>query len=301
MSENIETVALLGTGIMGAGMGRNLVEAGLGVRAWNRTAEKAEAIDGATVAPSPAAAAGGADAVITMLADPDAVREVMAGEGAVLQAMDGDAVWIQASTIGIEATAEMADLAAGAGVSYLDAPVLGTRKPAEAGELVVLVAGDPDAAEQSAPVFDAIGKQTIELGDEPGAATRMKLAINAWLLTLTVNVAETMAYAEALDVDPAKLLEILDGNPVGSPYAQLKGKLILGRDFEPASFALAGARKDLDLIVEAAESAGIDLALAPAALRRFQQAIEMGNGELDMAAVYEVVGDRDDDRPAAAA
>ena len=301
MSENIETVALLGAGIMGAGMGRNLVDAGLEVRAWNRTREKAEAIEGATAVDSPAEATDGADAVLTMLADPDAVREVMTGDEGALGAIDGDAIWIQASTIGIEATAEMAELAAGAAVAYLDAPVLGTRKPADAGELVVLVAGNPEAIASAAPVFEAIGKETIDLGDEPDAATRMKLAINAWLLTLTVNVAETMAYAEALDVDPAKLLEILDGNPVGSPYAQMKGKLILGREFEPASFALAGAAKDLDLITEAAESAGIDLALAPAALRRFRQAIEMGHGELDMAAVYDAVGDRDDDRPAAAA
>ncbi len=295
------TVALLGAGIMGAGMGRNLVAAGLDVRAWNRTREKAEAIEGATVADSPADAVTGADAVLTVVSGPDAVHEVMAGEEGALRAMDDGAVWIQSSTIGVDATDEMAKLAADTGTPFIDAPVLGTRKPAEDGALIVLAAGEASAIERSAAVFDAIGAETVEVGDEPGAAMRMKLAINAWVLTLTVNVAETMALADALQVDSAKLLEILDGNPVGSPYAQLKGKLILGRDFEPPSFALEGAAKDLGLIVEAARQADLDLGLAPTALRRFEEAIEMGKGELDMAAVYEAVSQRDDARPAAAA
>ncbi len=299
MSQEIQKVGLLGAGIMGAGMAKNLVEAGLDVRVWNRTREKADAIDGATVADSPAEAVAGADAVITMLADPEAVFEVMTGGGGALEAMDDDAVWIQSSTVGVDSATELIEKAAEAGRAFIDAPVLGTRAPAEKGELIVLASGGPADIERCSPVFDAIGSKTVELG-EPGSSTRMKLAINAWLLTLTVNLAETMAYAEALDVDPAKLLEILDGNPVGSPYAQLKGKAILGREFEPASFALAGADKDLRLILDAAAAAGLELALAPAALRRFESAVEMGKGELDMAAVYEAVGDRDDDRPAAA-
>lgn len=299
MSKKVETLALIGTGIMGAGMGRNLVEAGLSVRAWNRTREKADAIEGAVTADSPAAAATGADAVLTVVTDAAALRSVMTEEDGALSAMDEDAVWIQSSTIGIEATAEMAALADGAGRAFVDAPVLGTRKPAEDGRLVVLASGDAEAIARSEPVFGAIGAKTVELGDEPGAASRMKVAVNAWLLTLNVNVAETLAFAEALGVDPATVLEILDGNPVGSPYAQLKGKAILGREYEPASFPLALGAKDLGLVLEAAAGAGIDLALAPAAKRRFEEALEMGHGELDMAAVYEAVGDRDDDRPAA--
>ena len=301
MSESVKRVALLGTGIMGAGMGRNLVDAGLEVRVWNRTREKAEEIDDAAVTDSPADAVAGADAVITMLSGPEAVREVMAGDDGALAAMDDGAVWIQSSTIGLAATDEMAELAADAGTPFIDAPVLGTRKPAEDGALIVLAAGDHAGIERCGPVFDAIGSKTVEFGAQPGAAMRMKLAINAWVLTLTVNVAETMALADALQVDSERLLEILDGNPVGSPYAQLKGKLILGRDFEPPSFALEGAAKDLGLIVAAADEAGIDLGLAPTALRRFEEAIEMGKGELDMAAVYETVSQRDDARPAAAA
>jgi 3-hydroxyisobutyrate dehydrogenase len=300
VSKKVETLALIGTGIMGAGMGRNLVEAGLSVRAWNRTREKADAIEGAVIADSPAAAATGADAVMTMVTDKAALRSVMTDEDGALAAMDEDAVWIQSSTIGIEGTAEMAALADEAGRAFVDAPVLGTRKPAEEGKLVVLASGDAEAIARAEPVFNAIGAKLVELGDEPGAASRMKVAVNAWLLTLNVNVAETLAFAEALGVDPAKVLEILDGNPVGSPYAQLKGKAILGRDYEPASFPLAIGAKDLGLVLEAAAGAGIDLALAPAAKRRFEEALEMGHGELDMAAVYEAVGARSDDRPAAA-
>ncbi len=132
-----DTVAVLGTGIMGAPMARNLLAAGFPVRAWNRTAEKTAPLGaaGAVIGASPAEAADGAQIVLTMLTDADAVVEVAAA------ALGGADVWIQASTVGIDGAERCAALAAEHGVAYVDAPVLGTRQPAEEGKLIVLALG----------------------------------------------------------------------------------------------------------------------------------------------------------------
>ena len=151
MSENV-TVAVLGTGIMGAAMARNLLAAGMEVRVWNRTRDKAEPLagDGAAVAASPAEATEGAEFVITMLSDTVAVEDAV-GEGA-LSALGEGGVWIQASTLGMEGSARLAEMASQHGVAYVDAPVLGTRQPAEQGQLIVLASG-PKECESGAHLF----------------------------------------------------------------------------------------------------------------------------------------------------
>lgn len=198
------TVALLGTGIMVGPMAANLVWAGLEVRVWNRTREKAHPLAdrGAEVADTPAQAAAGAAIVLTMLADGDAVEQVMSGADGALAAMDEDATWLQMSTVGIDATARCGALAADRGVAFVDAPVLGTRQPAEEGELMVLAAGPQAVRERCAPVFDPIGREVRWVGLAPGAASRFKLVLNAWLLSLTETLSETIALARALDVGP---------------------------------------------------------------------------------------------------
>jgi 3-hydroxyisobutyrate dehydrogenase len=280
----VRSVAVLGTGIMGAPMARNLAKAGLEVRAWNRTREKAEPLedDGVTVVGTPAEAVAGADALLTMLADGDAVKDV-AGE-ALAEA--GGTLWLQTSTVGLAAARELAKLAEDAGSPFVDCPVLGTKQPAEQGELIVLASGPDEVRDDAAPVFDAIGKQTLWLG-EAGAGTRMKLVLNGWLLSLTAALGESIALAEKLGVDPEKFLEILDGAPMGSPYAQLKGKAILGGKLDEPSFPLELAAKDARLVLEAAaEEAGTEPELVRAAKALFDKAVEQGHGGADMAAVY---------------
>ncbi len=271
-------VAVLGTGIMGAPMARNLAAAGHEVTAWNRTAEKAEGIEGVAAAGSVAEAVRGADAVITMLADGDAVEAVAAE---ALEAMD-DAVLVQMSTIGPEATARLAERAAQAGVPFVDAPVLGTKGPAEEGKLIVLASGPEEVRERVQPLFDAIGAKTLWLG-EAGAGSRLKLVINTWLLALTEGLAEAIALAEALDVDPQTFLDAIDGGPIGAPYANLKGKLMIERDFPP-SFPLELALKDARLALAAAEEQGLRLAALAAVAEQMERAVEAGHGKADMAA-----------------
>jgi 3-hydroxyisobutyrate dehydrogenase len=275
---------------MGGAMARNIAAAGLDVRVWNRTREKAEPLsrDGAEVADSAVAAAWGADAVITMLASAEAVRQVMAGEGAALDAMEDGSIWLQMSTIGLAETEEMARRARDAGVTFVDAPVLGTKQPAEQGKLVVLAAGPAEALDGCAPIFDAIGRKTITF-DEPGQATRLKLVLNNWVLAVTVGTAETIALAERLGVDPRMFLEAIEGGNLDSAYAQLKGRMMIERSFDP-SFPLALAAKDAKLVLDAASADGEQPALPAAIEQRLSQADELGHGDEDMAAVYWAAG-----------
>jgi 3-hydroxyisobutyrate dehydrogenase len=292
MAQQLESVAVLGTGIMGAPMARNLAAAGLSVRAWNRSRDRADALDdaGVEIAASPADAARGADAVITMLSDGSAVRAVIAGEELVVEAMEPDAIWVQMSTVGVQPTTELAELAASAGIAFVDAPVLGTKQPAEAGELIVLASGPTDALERCAPIFEAVASRTELLG-EAGQGTRTKLVVNSWVLALTAGLAETITVAETLGVDPRRFLEIIDGGPTNAGYAQLKGGMMIERAFEP-SFPLRLARKDADLVLEACEREGVSLPLIDALERTFAWAEELGHGDKDMAAVYEAARGR---------
>src|SRR5215208_1115558 len=170
-------IGFAGAGIMGRPMARHLAEAGHEVRLWNRTREKAEEVEGVTVADSPEEAATGADVVVTMLSDGEAVMAVAP------RLVTGEALWVQMSTVGLEATHSAMSLASRRGAPFVDAPVLGTRQPAEEGQLVVLASGPDDALERAEPIFDAVGSKTVKVGGSD-EATRMKLVLNSWLLAL---------------------------------------------------------------------------------------------------------------------
>ena len=268
-------VAFLGTGIMGAPMARNLVAADHEVRVWNRSREKAEGL-GAGIADSPAEAAAGAEVVVTMLADGPVVESVMDGVS-----LDGDQVWWQASTVGIEATEKLQAMAGDA--AFVDGPVLGTKQPAEKGELTVLASGR--GRDRLGQVFDAVAARVVDLGDEVGAGSRLKLVLNAWIVALVEGLAETVAFAEGIGVDPRRFLEVIDGGPMGPAYAQLKGKAMIERSFDP-SFTLSLAAKDAGLVADAAAAAGLDLPLPALVRDQMRKAIDAGHGDEDMAATF---------------
>ena len=277
------TVALLGTGTMGAGMARNIAAAGIPLRVWNRTRAKAEPLagPGVTVADTAAEAVRSADVVITMLFDTASV------EAALAEARDGltpGAVLLQQSTVGVEGTDRLAALAAELGLVFVDAPVLGTKKPAEDGALVVLASGPEDARARLAPVLDAIGSRTLWVG-AAGQGTRLKLVANSWVLTVVEGIAEALTLAKALGVEPQQFLDVVKGGAMDAPYVQLKGSAMLAGDFAPA-FGLDGAAKDAGLIVDAARAAGADVAVIEAVQQHFARALEAGHGDKDMAATY---------------
>lgn len=269
---------------MGAPMARNLLAAGHHVRVWNRSTDRAAPLAeaGAVVATSPAEAVAGADVVLTMLFDLTATRETIeqaAGSFAP------DALWVQTGTVGPDGTAELAAVAAERGVGYLDAPVLGTKKPAEDGALVVLASGDPALRERAEPVFAAIGSRVVWAGDTPGAASALKLACNAWVLTLTTATAQSLALAAAQGVDPMLFLEAIAGGGTDSGYAQLKGRAMLEGSLSPA-FELDGGLKDLGLIVDTAQAVGVPDQLLAAVRELFAEASAAGHGHDDIAAVH---------------
>jgi 3-hydroxyisobutyrate dehydrogenase len=272
---------------MGAGMARSLKRAELDVTVWNRTRERAEPLreDGVTVSDTVADAVSGAHAVITMLYDENAIYEV-ADE--LLDALSDDAVWIQSSTVGPDGVGRI-EVRAGKAARLLDAPVLGTKQPAEEGKLAVLVSGNRTLIERAQPVFDAIGAKTIIAGERIGDASALKLACNAWIMTITAGTAQSLALAQGLGVEPKLFLEAIEGGAADTPYAQLKGAMMLSGEFAPA-FGLDGGRKDLSLIIDAAGRAGVDPTLLDALQGQYDRAAKEGRGDDDLAAVYTTFG-----------
>lgn len=281
-------VCVLGTGTMGAGMARNLAAAGLDTRAWNRTPARAAPLAdaGVTVVDDLAEAVRDADVIVTMLWDVDTVEQVLREAAGGWSA---DAVLLQTSTVGTEGADRLADVADELGLRYVDAPVQGTRQPAEQGTLVVLASGPDDTRPMLAPVLAAIGSRTLWLG-EAGTGSRLKLATNAFVVTVTASLAESMAVASALGVEPATFLDAIAGGPLESPFVAKKGRAMAAQDYTPA-FAVDGGLKDTRLIVAAAAAAGLDVPLTDAASTRLAALSAQGYGGEDIAALGRRLGD----------
>jgi 3-hydroxyisobutyrate dehydrogenase len=285
-------VAVLGTGRMGAPIADNLLSAGFAVTVWNRTAARAAplAAEGATLARSPADAAGGVDVVLTMLTDGDAVEDAMTGSAGALASLQPGSVWIQMATVGDEWTERLATLARAHGVEFVDAPVSGSDGPARAGQLVVLASGADELRVRLQPVFEAIGSKTLWLGPA-GNGTRMKLVLNNWLASQVEAVAETIALTEALGVDPQLFVDTIDDGPLGSPYAVAKARGMLAGEFT-AGFALALAYKDVGLALDAARKRGVELPVTQSLVPRWREAMAGGHGDQDVSAVIAVASPR---------
>ncbi|WP_416285453.1 NAD(P)-dependent oxidoreductase [Paenibacillus barengoltzii] len=279
---NPKTIAVLGTGIIGAPVARNLQKQGFSVRVWNRTRAKAEALaaSGLDVFDSPQEAVEGANIILTLLKDGASVLEVMKSAASGLSQ---GAIWIQMSTVGIQAIEELASFAERHGLRLFDAPIQGTRQPAEQGQLVIMASGPTQDRDTVQPVFDAIGKRTVWVSEKIGAASRLKLALNSWAFALTHGVAESLAIAKGLGVDPALVVDVVKGGPMDSAFFQSKAALILANDY-PVSFSVANALKDAQLVMEAVEQADLTAEVAAAGLQRFRRALEAGHQDKDMAA-----------------
>ena len=283
------TIAFLGLGRMGLPMAMNLVRAGFHVRVWNRTLSRTRAFAaaGGVPAATPADATRGADIVITMLADGQAVRAAM--ERRPDSGLDGAApgqIWVQMSTVGVQWARELSELAAAYKVRYVDAPVSGSEGPARTGDLVILASGPADVHDKLAPVFAALGRSTVWLG-EAGAGSGAKLVLNNLLVDLVEATAEALTFATDLELDPADIVGLLRATPLGSPFAVQKAQAMLDGDFRPA-FALKHAIKDAGLAIDAARERDTDLALTEALLPRWRRAADAGHADDDLAAVYAV-------------
>jgi 3-hydroxyisobutyrate dehydrogenase len=270
---------------MGFGMARNIARAGMPLRAWDRSREKAEPLsdDGARVLDTPAEAAPDASVVVTMLRDADAVLAAMEGPDGFLAGVPGPVIWAQMSTIGVHGSERCAELAQQHGVTFVDAPVSGTKQPAESGELVIMASGPEEARAPLEPVFAAVGKKTMWVGPA-GSASALKLVTNSWLVAVVEGTAETIALAEGAGVDPQHFLDAVSGGALDSPYMRMKAEAMINRDFEP-SFKLSLAAKDAGLAEELAQQLGLDLPLLATINARLADAVPQ-HGEQDVAATY---------------
>jgi 3-hydroxyisobutyrate dehydrogenase len=287
--EPASTVAVLGTGIMGSAMARNLVAAGLRTTVWDRSPEATAplAAAGAVVAESAQGAIAGARVVITMLPTADAVESVIFAPGQPPFARG--AVWAQMGTIGVAATAGLASRLSllRPDVMFVDAPVSGSKGPAKAGQLLILASGPAAAEPVVAPAFAAIGRKTVWLG-AAGQGSRMKLVVNSYLSFLIEGVAEALELGRRLGIHPAGLDAVLEGGPLDAPLADAKLHKIARRDFAP-EFPLEWALKDVDLAIAAAD--GTELPMLEALSRQWHTAVQAGYGRDDVSAVRLSLGD----------
>jgi 3-hydroxyisobutyrate dehydrogenase len=218
-----------------------------------------------------------------MVADTDAVLACMEGPDGGLSSAGGEAIWLQMSTIGESGTERCADLAHRHGLEFVDAPVLGTKQPAEEGKLVVLASGPDRLRDRVQPIFDAVGQRTMWVG-AAGQGSRLKLVTNAWIVAIVEGAAEAIALAEGAGLDPRLLLEAVAGGPLDLPYLQLKGTAMMERDFTP-SFTLKLAAKDAALVEESAQRHHLQLPLVSAIRRRMEEGID-AHGDKDMSATF---------------
>jgi 3-hydroxyisobutyrate dehydrogenase len=285
----MDMVAVIGTGIMGAAMARNLIAAGLPTTVWDRSPSAAEPLvaAGAVPAPTPSEAVRGNGLVITMLPTADVVSSVMLDQ-AVLAEFEQGAVWAQMGTIGVDATAgidarlrrERPD------VLFVDAPVSGSKGPAEAGQLLILASGPAEARDIAGPAFAALGRSTVWLG-AAGQGSRMKLVVNAYMSTLIEGVAEALELASRLGIDVGALAAAIAGGPLDAPIADAKLHQMERGDFAP-EFPLQWALKDVDLALSAA--GGDSLPLLAALSRQWHAAVAGGHGREDVAAARLALG-----------
>jgi 3-hydroxyisobutyrate dehydrogenase len=282
----IKAVAILGAGgMMGQGMARNAAAADIPVHAWNRTAAKLDELDGVenleTFVTAREAVAD-ADVIVTMLSDVDATIAAMQGPDGGAAGSEG-AVWVQMGTLGVEGAERCAELARDRGLGYVDAPVLGTKKPAADGQLVVLASGAGIPRELLEPFFDAVGKRTIWLG-AAGEGSKLKVVINSWLCSIAEGTAEMLRLATALGIEPALVLDALEDGPLEAPYMRMKGEAMVKGDYTP-SFKLSLATKDARLAADAGAAAGAEIPVIEAIAAQME-AVAAKHPDEDVAALF---------------
>lgn len=273
-------VAFLGLGIMGQAMARNLVKAGHEVTVWNRTPGKL--VEGAAVAPTPAAAAQGAEVVWMCVSDTAAVESVLFGADGVVNSMTEGMIIADSSTISPSATLDFAKRAKAKGTHYVDAPMTGSKIGAANGTLVFIVGGDDADVQRLGPLFAAMGKKIFRMGEtSKGQAT--KLAMNLQIALIYEGFAEALTLATKLGVDSAKLISLIEATMVKSGVVEYKAPFILQRDFTP-NFPLRLMHKDIRLTLEAAKEARVKLPALETVEEVYEMATEDGHRDLDYAA-----------------
>ncbi len=283
MAQQHEPVAVHGIGTMGHGMATSALRAGIPTMVWNRNREATRdlAALGAEVAATAADAARWASIVVTMVTDADAVVSIARGDG-VLAALAPGAILVQMSTIGVAGIERVAAMVAAdrPDVILLDAPVSGSKDPAEHGQLIVFASGPDEARPRVTPLFDALGQRTVWAG-AVGTGTRLKLVANTWLAFVAEAVAASVALARGLGLETDQVVDALVGNPLLSPWQEAKLHRMARGEFS-AQFALSLALKDVRLAQVASDGR---LAALACLAEEWQEAVDAGLGHEDVTVV----------------
>jgi glyoxylate/succinic semialdehyde reductase len=282
-------IGFLGLGIMGEPMALNLIKAGYSVTVWNRSTAKCDglAAGGAAVGLTPAAVVAASDITISMLADPNASLAVALGPDGAASAMSPGKGYVDASTVDAAASRRVAAAVRAAGGAFLEAPVSGSKGPAQAGQLVFLTAGDRELFEAARPLLEVMGKASLFLG-EAGAGAHMKLVVNMVMGSMMGALAEGLVLAEGAGLQKEDVVEVLGLGAMACPMFALKGPAMAARSYPPA-FPLKHQQKDLRLALELGEEVGRRLPVAAAANGLFVEAQGMGLGDDDFSAVQEAL------------
>nr|XP_039255840.1 glyoxylate/succinic semialdehyde reductase 1-like isoform X1 [Styela clava] len=282
-------IGFIGLGIMGSSMARNLVETGHDVTVWNRTQDKCTSVikAGAKQGSSPADVVQQCDIIFSCVADPNAVRDIVIGNYGVLQGMSSGKGFVDMSTIDVDTVKEIAEAICMRGGRYLEAPVNGSKKEAEHGQLVILAAGDRSLYMDCYSSFEAMGKKTFFLG-ELGNGAKNKIIMSMMMGSFMASISESLSLAEKAGLDQYTLLEILNMGALSCPLVKSKGAAVLEGHF-PANFPLRHMQKDLRLGLQIGEELEQPLHIAGASNELYKRSKAMGYGDRDMACVYRAV------------
>jgi 3-hydroxyisobutyrate dehydrogenase len=287
----IERVAFCGLGIMGGPMAANLARAGFELSVWTRTSEKAERFadeHGARAAATPAEAAAGAEALITMVPDSPEVESTLFGADGAATALPSGALAIDMSTIAPSAAKVIGERLAEQGIDFLEAPVSGSRPKAEDGMLTIMAGGERAAFERALPLFEAMGERIVHVGPR-GHGQLAKLLTNTMGAVNAAALAEAVVTVKRAGVDPDAFLQVAGGSAGASTVLTLKGRPMFDEDFKPL-FKLEHMLKDVRHCLEEAKALGVQLRLGAVAEALYARAAEQGHGEEDFAAVITVAG-----------
>ncbi len=288
----MQRIALLGLGIMGAGMANNLLTAGYPLTVYNRSAERAAPLveRGAQLAPTAHAAAAAAAIIISMVSDDEASRAVWLGPDGALAGAQPGALVVESSTLTPAWVAELAAAAAARGLRFLDAPVAGSKPQVEAGELVYFVGGAAADLAAVQPVLDVLGRRTVHLGPT-GSGAMFKLVNNLLVGVQIAALAEGLALAAAAGLDMAEVVPLIINGAPGSPAVKGKAARMVAHDYAP-HFATQLMDKDLRYALATAARLGVAMPTVAVAQERYAAALAAGYADQDFCAVAAVSSDR---------
>ncbi|WP_416174429.1 MAG: NAD(P)-dependent oxidoreductase [Bifidobacterium crudilactis] len=276
-------ITVLGTGIMGGGIATVAASKGFSVTAWNRTVERAQALEGPGLKAEPelAAAVSNADVIAIVVFDAASVMDVLERS---YQAAPADAVWIQMSTIGTEGSGKVREFAEAHDLHLIETMMMGSKDQANSSQLILIGGGEQTLFEQAAPFLDAISKKLVHCGPRVGDGTAVKLACNLWLGCITAAACQSVKVLERQNVDPQLFLDVIAGGTSDSPYAHIKGGKAITKDYSP-QFEVSALEKDLGLMKAVMDSVGFRNDLLSLVMDLYAQSDGNGHAHDDISAV----------------